>query len=79
MKRSEMIDEITCVLLAYGASYPQYPLSNLAKTAEEILNVLEDKGMLPPTSTCYIVDSPRGPKHSAVGHWWDNEDDTPKE
>lgn len=48
MKRSEMIDEIVCCLLAYSANYPHYPLSNLKLAAEEILKIQEEKGMLPP-------------------------------
>ena len=48
MKRSEMVDEIVCCLLAYAATYPQYPLAMLTKAAEEILKMQEAKGMLPP-------------------------------
>ena len=55
MKRSEMIDEITCVLLSYGSTYPQYSLQNLQQLAEEILKMQENKKMKPPT--VYTEDS----------------------
>jgi hypothetical protein len=48
MKRSEMIDEIMCVLLAHSVTYPQFPLANLKEAAEEILAMQEKAGMLPP-------------------------------
>ena len=76
MKRSEMIDEIACVLLAYGATYPQYPLSNLTELAKEILKMQENKGMLPPTNACRIIpDEVRGGfKHSETKRAWDDEE-----
>ncbi len=48
MKRSQMLDEIMCCLLAYSATYPQYPLSQLKLAAEEILKKQEELGMQPP-------------------------------
>ena len=75
-----MVRELTNLI--YTSKHVDVPTSSYINDeglANEILDYIEEKGMLPPTSTCYIVDSPRGPKHSAVGHWWDNEDGTPKE
>lgn len=74
MKRSEMVKVIQNQIKGFIENTIDQEL-----LARRILGEIEEKGMLPPTSTCYIVDSPRGPKHSAVGRWWDNEDDTPKE
>jgi hypothetical protein len=48
MKRSEMIDEIMCVLLAHSVTYPQFPLANLKEAAEELLAMQEKAGMIPP-------------------------------
>lgn len=80
MKRSEMITKIKdLIIYSDNVDVPNSSYINDQKLAEEILDFIEQEGMLPPTSTCYLIETPRGPKHSAVGHWWDNEDNTPKE
>jgi len=48
MKRSDMIDEIACNLVAFSTTYSHYPLEKLAEVAEIILKIQEDKGMEPP-------------------------------
>jgi hypothetical protein len=68
MKKSEMIDEIACVLLAYGTTYPQYPLANLVELSKEILKMQEEKGMLPP----YDASA----DDEADGHEWESENES---
>ena len=48
MKRSEMIDEICCQLVADAPYHTDLDIPKLAKVAENILNWIEHKGMLPP-------------------------------
>jgi hypothetical protein len=48
MKRSKMLDEMTCTILAHSSTYPQFPLENLLTLAEELLKQQESFGMLPP-------------------------------
>lgn len=48
MKREEMIDEMSCVIYAFAATYPQYPLEKLAELANLILEKQEELGMLAP-------------------------------
>lgn len=48
MKKSKILDEMTCVILSHSATYPQYPLDNLLTLAKSILEKQEELGMLPP-------------------------------
>jgi hypothetical protein len=77
MRRSDMIIELYSLL--YNSKNINVPTSsyiNEQKLAEEILAFIEERGMLPPTSTCQIVEDELRPgfhKHGPVGHWWDEE------
>ena len=68
-----MIDEIMCCLLSYSATYPQYPLSQLKIAAEQILNKIEEKGMLPPAA--WILDHPELKDFKTLSHEWEPEDE----
>lgn len=48
MKRSKMIDEICCELVANAPYHTDLDIPKLAVVAENILNWIEEKGMLPP-------------------------------
>jgi hypothetical protein len=48
MKRSEMLDEMNCDILAYATNYPQYPLVKIMELATILLDNQERLGMLPP-------------------------------
>lgn len=72
MKRSEMIDEIMCVLLAHSAKYPQFPLDNLKEASELILQMQEKVGMLPPAQDSKVYDE-NGNLTKYTSHNWDKE------
>lgn len=67
MKRSEMIEVIAKRLNPIGVSTP---------TCEEILDLVEEAGMLPPVNICKVIpDATRGGyKHSPTAREWDDED-----
>ena len=49
MKRSKMIDEIACVLVA-NSPYPQaIDNARISEISEELLQTIEKLGMLPPS------------------------------
>ena len=75
MKKSEMIDEIACVLLAYGTTYPQYPLVNLVELSKEILKMQEEKGMLPPESYNPNMGGFVGSEMGIYENEWEPEED----
>ena len=74
MKRSEMVDKIKQHLLCYDLDLDDEELED---EAYFILSIVENNGMLPPTSTCKLVPDTYhgGIKHGPIGHNWDDEDE----
>lgn len=72
MKRSQMLAIIRATLRNYGVE----PCPNKHDDmAEDILNTVEEFGMLPPTNTCTIVPDEvhGGFRHSETKRAWDEE------
>ena len=71
MKRSEMVVLIAEHLIEPKSEDPMV-------VASQILQRMEDRGMLPPTNTCRVIPdtSPRGGfKHSETKREWDSEEE----
>lgn len=69
MKRSEMIDKLEGKLVA------ELSYSFTREEISDILKIIEEEGMLPPTQTCKLVpDTYRGGmKHGPCQRIWDEE------
>jgi hypothetical protein len=86
MKRSKMIDEMSCEIYAFAAAYPQYPLEKINELAERILKLQEKLGMEPPLNENWMsldeckeyygkdFDSSNGQPRKNI-YRWDSEDE----
>lgn len=74
MKRSDMKYELMSLLLnSPNIDIPTSTYMDEERLALEIIEYIEDIGMLPPPQTCNIIYDEKGPKHNEATRQWDNE------
>lgn len=75
MKRSEMIRDIATLIHESRDIPGEFDIGDVLETAKDILDYIEEVGMLPPTCTVKLIpdDQRGGFKHSTALPQWDEE------